>query len=90
MMKYKFSDTVGEPMFKRVVLYARYSTDQQNPASIQTQLDLGRAMIEAKGWQLVDTVLSTLGSAARITKPVQVCKALCLLPSNMHAMYFCA
>lgn len=42
---------------KRVVLYARYSTDQQNPASIQTQLDLGRAMIEAKGWQLIDSFI---------------------------------
>jgi len=40
---------------KRVVLYARYSTDQQNPASIETQLDLGKEFILRQGWHLADT-----------------------------------
>jgi DNA invertase Pin-like site-specific DNA recombinase len=42
-------------MPKRVVFYARYSTDQQNPASIETQLDLGKEFITRQGWHLVDT-----------------------------------
>lgn len=42
-------------MGKRVVLYARYSTDQQNPASIETQLDLGNSFIVQRGWELCDT-----------------------------------
>lgn len=39
-------------MIKRVSLYARYSTDQQNPASIETQVELGKAFVEKHGWQL--------------------------------------
>jgi len=39
---------------KRVVIYARYSTDQQNPASIETQLDLGREFVLPQGWHLAD------------------------------------
>jgi DNA invertase Pin-like site-specific DNA recombinase len=42
-------------MGKRVVLYARYSTDQQNPASIETQLDLGSSFISQRGWDLCGT-----------------------------------
>ncbi|WP_425639023.1 recombinase family protein [Agrobacterium radiobacter] len=41
--------------FKRVMLYARYSTDQQNPASIETQLDLGKEFVLRQGWHLADT-----------------------------------
>ncbi|TWF47618.1 DNA invertase Pin-like site-specific DNA recombinase [Neorhizobium alkalisoli] len=40
---------------KRVVLYARYSTDQQNPASIETQVDLGKDFVLRQGWYLADT-----------------------------------
>ncbi|WP_427149689.1 recombinase family protein [Rhizobium leguminosarum] len=35
-----------------MVIYARYSTDQQNPASIETQLDLGASFIAQHGWKL--------------------------------------
>ncbi|CAK7256993.1 MULTISPECIES: recombinase family protein [unclassified Shinella] len=57
-------------MVKRVLLYARYSTDQQNPASIETQLDLGKAMIEAKGWQLIDSFVDAGISGANYeTRP---------------------
>ncbi|MBB3302788.1 MULTISPECIES: recombinase family protein [unclassified Rhizobium] len=38
-----------------VVLYARYSTDQQNPASIETQLDLRKEYVLRQGWHLADT-----------------------------------
>ncbi len=41
--------------FKRVVLYARYSTDQQNPASIETQLDFGKEFVMRQGWDLSRT-----------------------------------
>ncbi|MCZ7450994.1 recombinase family protein [Agrobacterium rhizogenes] len=40
---------------KCVVLYARYSTDQQNPASIETQLDLGKEFVLRQAWHLADT-----------------------------------
>lgn len=40
---------------KRVVLYARYSTDQQNPASIETQLYLAKEFVLRQGWHLADT-----------------------------------
>lgn len=42
-------------MCKRVVIYARYSTDQQNPASIETQLDLGTSFVLERGWTLCET-----------------------------------
>jgi DNA invertase Pin-like site-specific DNA recombinase len=39
-------------MGKKVVIYARYSTDQQNPASIETQIDLATAFVTQHGWTL--------------------------------------
>ncbi len=41
------------PQARRV--YARYSTDQQKPALIETQLDLGKEFVLRQGWHLADT-----------------------------------
>ena len=48
-------------MCKRVVIYARYSTDQQNPASIETQLDLGASFVAERGWKLSISQIEELG-----------------------------
>jgi DNA invertase Pin-like site-specific DNA recombinase len=40
-------------MTKRVLFYARYSTDRQDEQSIETQIELGNAFIASKGWRLV-------------------------------------
>lgn len=48
-------------MCKRVVIYARYSTDQQNPASIETQLDLGTSFVLERGWTLCETFVDAGG-----------------------------
>jgi DNA invertase Pin-like site-specific DNA recombinase len=37
----------------RVALYARYSSDQQNPSSVEDQLFLCREWAEREGWQIV-------------------------------------
>lgn len=39
----------------RVALYARYSSDQQNPSSVEDQLFLCREWAEREGWQIVGT-----------------------------------
>lgn len=36
------------------VIYARYSSDLQNPLSTRDQIELCRAVAERKGWQVVD------------------------------------
>ncbi len=41
-------------MSKRVLFYARYSTDQQNEVSIETQMELGREFVTQKDWTLVE------------------------------------
>lgn len=42
------------PAIKRVVFLAHYKTDQQNPASIEAQMDLGKELVEREGRHLVD------------------------------------
>ncbi|WCJ65021.1 recombinase family protein [Agrobacterium tumefaciens] len=55
---------------KRVVLDARYSTDQQNPASIDTQCDLGKEFVARQGWHLVDTFVDAAVSGSSFeTRP---------------------
>lgn len=57
-------------MSKRVILYARYSTDQQNPASIETQLDLGNSFVTQRGWEVCGTYVDAGVSGANFdTRP---------------------
>ncbi|MCF6367241.1 recombinase family protein [Rhizobium halophilum] len=57
-------------MCKRVVIYARYSTDQQNPASIETQIDLGTSFVLERGWTLYQTFVDAGVSGASFdTRP---------------------
>lgn len=57
-------------MCKRVVIYARYSTDQQNPASIETQIDLGTSFVQERGWTLCRTFVDAGVSGASFdTRP---------------------
>ncbi len=41
-------------MSKRVLIYARYSTDRQNEVSIETQIDVCREFAAKKEWQIVE------------------------------------
>ncbi|WP_313193428.1 recombinase family protein [Shinella zoogloeoides] len=41
-------------MPKNVIFYARYSTDRQDEQSIETQIELGRALAAERGWNLVE------------------------------------
>ncbi|MFD1744482.1 recombinase family protein [Rhizobium helianthi] len=57
-------------MCKRVAIYARYSTDQQNPASIETQIDLGTSFLQERGWTLYQTFVDAGVSGASFdTRP---------------------
>ncbi|MGO6855661.1 recombinase family protein [Rhizobium johnstonii] len=57
-------------MCKRVVIYARYSPDQQNPASIETQLDLGASFVAERGWKLSGTYVDAgISGASFETRP---------------------
>lgn len=42
-------------MCKSVVISAHYSADQQNSASIETQIDLGASFALDRGWTLYQT-----------------------------------
>ena len=53
----------------RAVIYARYSSDLQNHASIEDQLRLCRARIEAEGWSLVDSYTDHALSGASRLRP---------------------
>src|SRR5512144_249377 len=53
----------------RAVIYARYSTDLQSHASIEDQLRLCRARIEAEGWSLVATYTDHALSGASRRRP---------------------
>lgn len=74
---------------KRVVFYARYSTDQQNPASIETQIDLGREFVERQGWHLVDTFVDAgvSGSAFETRNGLQ--SALARSNSGAYDIFLC-
>lgn len=39
----------------RIALYARYSSDQQNAASIEDQLRICRERAEREGWETIGT-----------------------------------
>ena len=49
----------------RAVIHARYSSDLQSTSSIEDQLRLCRARIEAEGWLLVNTYTDHKGVARR-------------------------
>lgn len=54
----------------RTVIYARYSTDQQNPTSIETQLDLARAFAASKGWSVLGVYVDAgISGASFDTRP---------------------
>jgi len=53
----------------RVVLYARYSSDNQRDASIEDQLRLCRARAEREGWTVVDSYSDRAISGASLLRP---------------------
>lgn len=76
-------------MVKSAVIYARYSTDQQNPASIQTQLDLGKEMIEAKGWKLIDSFVDAGISGANYETRPGIQNALIAVQQGRCDVFLC-
>ena len=50
-------------------IYARYSTDLQSASSIEDQVRLCRARIEAEGWSLVNTYTDHALSGAQPSRP---------------------
>ncbi|MDR3438928.1 recombinase family protein [Telmatospirillum sp.] len=53
----------------RVALYARYSSDNQSPASIEDQLRLCRQHAERQGWTVVDSYSDRAMSGASLLRP---------------------
>lgn len=53
----------------RVVLYARYSSDNQRDASIEDQLRLCREHAERQGWTVVDSYTDRAMSGASLLRP---------------------
>ena len=53
----------------RAAIYARYSTDLQSACSIEDQLRLCRARIEAEGWSLVNSYTDYAISGASRLRP---------------------
>jgi len=54
----------------KVVLYARYSSDNQRDASIENQLRLCRARAEREDWIIVDSYTDRVISGASLLRPV--------------------
>ncbi|MCD4660388.1 MAG: recombinase family protein [Agrobacterium sp.] len=55
-------------MTKNVLFYARYSTERQNEVSIETQIELGRAFIQSRGWKLIEVFTDHAVSGTSYTK----------------------
>jgi site-specific DNA recombinase len=53
----------------RAVIYARYSSELQRDASIEDQVRLCKARIEAKGWSFVTTYTDYAQSGASHLRP---------------------
>src|ERR1700722_19659728 len=56
-------------MSLRVAVYARYSNDSQNEASIEDQLRLCRQRVEQEGWQLEQIYRDAAISGASTFRP---------------------
>ena len=56
-------------MKSRAVIYARYSSDAQSPASIEDQLRVCRVDAEREGWDVVSTHHDAAVSGAIKDKP---------------------
>ena len=74
---------------KRVVLYARYSTDQQNPASIETQLDLGKEFVMRQGWDLADTFVDAGVSGSSFETRPGLQAALARSSTGAYDVFLC-
>lgn len=74
---------------KRVMLYARYSTDQQNPASIETQLDLGKEFIQRQGWYLADTFVDAGISGSSFETRPGIQAALARSNAGAYDVFLC-
>lgn len=63
-------------MTKKVLFYARYSADLQHEVSIETQVELGKAMVARRGWSLIEvfrhmTASQILYEDDRLCKPTE-------------------
>ena len=57
-------------VLKRIVLYTRYATDQQDLAWIETQPDLGKQFVPQQGWHLAETFVDAYVSGSSFeTRP---------------------
>lgn len=74
---------------KRVVLYARYSTDQQNPASIETKLDLGKEFVMRQGWDLADTFVDAGVSGSSFETRPGLQAALARSSTGAYDVFLC-
>ena len=54
-------------MTKKVLFYARYSTDRQNEVSIETQTELGKKFVADRDWKLVATYFDSAISGTSFT-----------------------
>lgn len=52
---------------RRVALYARYSTDMQNPMSVDDQFRLAERYAAREGWVVVERFSDRRSAARRVT-----------------------
>ena len=57
------------PISLRAVIYARYSTDEQRPESIEDQIETCRRFCAAKGWKLVGVYSDAAMSGSTAERP---------------------
>src|SRR5689334_7551563 len=56
-------------VMKRAAIYARFSTDRQNPKSIEDQITQCRALIERNGWRVEAVYRDAVESSATLHRP---------------------
>ena len=57
----------------RVAIYARYSTDLQNPNSVRDQIASCRELAKRKGWRVVAEYADEAMSGTRSDRPDRDC-----------------
>ncbi|WP_323131726.1 recombinase family protein [Agrobacterium tumefaciens] len=76
-------------VLKRIVLYTRYATDQQDLAWIETQPDLGKQFVPRQGWHLAETFVDAYVSGSSFETRPGLQAALAVAKTGAYSVFLC-
>ncbi len=76
-------------VLKRIVLYTRYATDQQDLAWIETQPDLGKQFVPQQGWHLAETFVDAYVSGSSFETRSGLQAALAVAKTGAYSVFLC-